>query len=86
MKKQALVKKCLTNNVCENFDSYFTLNLLKKNTRNKGILLKTPKIGLEFERKSFYIQSTFLFNNLPQSIRHFEDYDNFKYVLDSHFN
>ena len=29
MKKQAclLVKKCLTNYICENFDSYFTLNL-----------------------------------------------------------
>ena len=51
MKKQAclLVKKCLTNNVCE---------------KNKGILLKLPKIRLEFKRKSFYFQGAFLFNSL----------------------
>ena len=70
------MKKCLANNVCENFD--FNLNLHEKNTRNKGILMKLPKIRLEFEKKSFYFQGAFLFNSLPQSISHFEGYDYFK--------
>ena len=70
MKKQTclLVKKSMTNNICENFDSYFTLNLNEKKTRNNGILLKLSKIRLEFERKSVYFQGAFLFNSLPQSV------------------
>ena len=66
---------------CENFDSYFNLNLHEKNTLNKVILLNLPKIKLEFERKYFYFQSAFLFNSLPQPIRHFEDYDDFKCIM-----
>ena len=88
MKKQTclLVKKCLTNNICENFDSYFTLNLNEKKTRNNGILLKLSKIRLEFEKKSVYFQGAFLFNSLPQSIWNFEDFDDFKCALNSYFN
>ena len=44
---------------------------MKKNTQNKGILLKLAKIGPEFEKTSFYFQDSFLFNSLPQPIRHF---------------
>ena len=88
MKKQAcfLVKECLTNNVCQNLDSYFTLNLHEKNAQNKGILLKLPTIRLGFQRKSFYFQGAFLFNSLPQSTRYFEDYDDFKCAPNSYFN
>ena len=45
MKKQAclLMKKCLANNFCENFDSYFILNLHEKNTRNEGYFVETAK-------------------------------------------
>ena len=61
-------EKMFDKNICENFDSYFTLNLNEKKTRNNGILLKLSKIRLEFEKKSVYFQGAFLFNSLPQSI------------------
>ena len=52
----------------------------------RGILLKLPKIRLEFERKPFYFQGAFLFNSLPQSVRDFEDYYDFKCTLNFYFN
>ena len=57
-KKKAckLVRKCLDNELCYHFDGYFQINEHGKNTRNRNLLLKLPKINLEFGKKSFMYQ------------------------------
>ena len=46
MKKHSviLVKKCLNNEVCENFVTFFTIRNHEVNTRNNGFLLQVPRV------------------------------------------
>ena len=69
--KQAvlLVRKCLEKELCSNFDNYFSLNKHRQNTRNNNILVKLPKVKLEFAKNSFYFMGAKLYNSLPSENR-----------------
>ena len=55
MKRKACmtVRKCLGNDICSNFCGYFQVNDHDKDTRNKAILARLPRVKLEFNRQSF---------------------------------
>ena len=48
-----MVKKCIKENVCEKFTDYFETNDHNKSRRNKSLLLKVPKVKLEFANRRF---------------------------------
>ena len=49
-----IVRKCLDNKLCENFQQYFNLNSHNINTRNNEISIDLPKCKLEFSKCGFY--------------------------------
>ena len=53
MKRRACmtVRKCLGNDICSNFCGYFQVNDHDKGTRNKAILVRLPRVKLEFNRQ-----------------------------------
>ena len=55
--KQAvlLVRKCLDGDICVNFNDYFAINQHRMNTRNKNILVKTPKVKSRICKKLVFI-------------------------------
>jgi len=48
-----LVRKCLENQTCENFNDYFTKQLHDRVTRNNGFSLKVPKTKLKYAQCGF---------------------------------
>ena len=50
-------------------------------TRNNNLSLKLPKVRTEFGRKGFYFLGANAFNNLPLSVRLFENRSKFKNAL-----
>lgn len=72
------VKRCMLNDVCTPLKSYFMINEHGINTRNKGLLLKLPKVRLEFGRKSFLFLGAKLYNSIPRNIREVETFNSFK--------
>lgn len=62
------VKRCMLNDVCTPLKSYFMINEHGINTRNKGLLLKLPKVRLEFGRKSFLFLGAKLYNSTPRPV------------------
>ena len=87
MRKKAcmIVKQCLTDKVCSNFEKYFTINEHSMNTRNKNKLVKLP-LDLEFGKKSFKFLGAEVYNELPLFIRNCEKLANFKILLRQHFS
>ena len=73
-----LVRKCMNNIVCSNFDNYFVINEHSKKTRNSGYLLKVPKMKLELGKSTFKYAGTKLYNDLPLEIRKIEAFTTFK--------
>ena len=61
----------------------FRLMNMEKNTRNRNLRLKLPKINLEFGKKSFMYQGAKIYNDLPLKIRSSDT--NFKTLLKEHF-
>ena len=51
-----MLRKCIKENSCELFTDYLEVNVHHKSTRNKNMLLKVPKIRLEFPKQGFYFQ------------------------------
>ena len=80
-----LVRKCLTNNVCYNFNNYFKINNHVANTRNCNLLIKLPKVRLEYAKQSFYFMGVKTYNELPTNIRDTKSFSLYKKLLDSHF-
>ena len=78
------VRECLDNKVCSNFQGYFQTNNHCKGTRNNSILVKLPKVKLEYARKSFKFSAAKIYNELPKHIRVVGDYENFKKLLSEH--
>jgi len=78
LNKQAvlLVRRCLEQNLCSNFNYYFSLGQHRQNTRNNNILVKLPKVKLEFAKNGFYFMGAKLYNSLPSEIR--KNYIDFK--------
>ena len=66
--KRPLVRKCLNGNVCTNFQDYFRINEYNVRTRNRNILLQSPKVILDFAMNGFFFMSARLYNSLPKEI------------------
>ncbi len=59
------VRECLDKDVCSNFQGYFDIDNHCKRTRNNAILVKLPRVKLEFARKSFRFTAAKIYNDLP---------------------
>lgn len=55
--------------MCKAFNEYFKINIHGKMTRNNNVLVKLPKVKLEFARNSFFYFGAHLYNSLPLEIR-----------------
>ena len=75
------VKKCLDKNTCSPFKTYFQVNEHSMNTRNRNLLLKLPKVKLEFGKCSFKFMGAKLYNQLPISTREEISFSKFKSKL-----
>jgi hypothetical protein len=73
------VRKCLDGSTCSNYNNYF--QILSNRTRNNGILLKLPRLRLEYARGSFYYAGAVLYNELPCAIRTTQNFNKFKTML-----
>ena len=84
-KKRActIVSKVIQKHIDETFFNYF--QPLENNTRNKGILMRLPKVKLENGRKSFRFMGAKIFNELPIEIRHHVEGKTFSNILNEHF-
>ena len=80
------VRQCLGNDICSNFCGYFQVNDHDKDTRNKAILVRLPRVKLEFNRQSFRFAGAKIYNELPIEIRDVEDFKTFCHMLDNHFS
>ena len=87
IKKKAcvVVRKCLDKEICNNFQEYFEINEHNCGTRNNGIMLKCPKVKLEFARQAFRFSAAKIYNELPMQIRAEKDSKIFRDMLDSNF-
>ena len=81
-----LVRKCLDNDICENFQGYFELQLHKKQTRNSDWLIRLPCIKTEYTRKSFHFMGAKLYNELPIDVRKTESFKQYEELLKRHFS
>ena len=80
------VHQCLTNNVCKNFKNCFEVIESKINTRNRGTLIRLPKVKLEVTRKSFFFERGYEYNTLPREIRSEKNHKNFKAKIRKFYN
>lgn len=78
------VRECLDNKICSNFQGYFEINNHCKGTRNYSILVKLPKVKLEYATKSFRFSVAKIYNDLLKHLRAVEDYKEFKKLLNEH--
>ena len=76
----SFVQKCLYDEVCEPFQSYFKLKEQKRSTRNYSAVV-VPRFKLESARYSFYVQGALAFNNLPEEFQKEKDHSTFKTLL-----
>ena len=60
-----LVHKCIDNDICDLFKSYFTIQHHGKETRNNNNILKLPAIRTEYAHKSFYFMKLRSIMNYP---------------------
>ena len=71
------VRKCIDNNICENFHQYFTKINHGKHTRNNEFSLKLPAVRTEFAKKSTFFMAAQIYNKLPLDIRKIENFEQF---------
>ena len=57
-----IVRSCLDNITCENFNGYFELSNHTMNTRNRGYQVKLPRAKLYVAKKLFYYEGAKLYN------------------------
>ena len=81
-----LVRKCLDNDICENFQGYFELQKHKTKTRNSQCLIRLPSIKIEYARKSFHFMGAKLYNELPIEIRKTESFNHYEELLKKNFS
>ncbi|XP_057294623.1 uncharacterized protein LOC130623152 [Hydractinia symbiolongicarpus] len=79
------IRRCLDNDVCENFKNYFTKKNHTRNTRNNRNSLKLPNLRLEYARGSFCYTGAQIYNTLPLDIRKCESYNIFKSQLREYY-
>lgn len=73
-----LVRKCLENKVCENFNGYFNMISHDRGTRNNGCMLKIPSTKLQYAKTGFFCMGAKHYNELPIEIRKTENFNDFK--------
>ena len=81
-----LERRCIDNDVCDLFKSYFTVQHHGKETRNNNNILKLPAIRTEYARKSFYFMGAKIYNELPIELRRIENNQDFENKVTEHFN
>ena len=75
------VQKCVDGSTCSNFSDYFQVVNLYKNTGNNGLLLKVPRLKLEYARGSFYNTGSALYKELSRDIMSTQNFYQFKSML-----
>ena len=80
-----LVRECLDNDICENFQGYFELQQHKTQTRNSDCLIRLPCIKTEYARKSFHFMGAKLYIELPINVRKTESFKQYEELLKKHF-
>ena len=80
-----LVKKSLAGLLCDNFTGYFQYNMHNKSTKNQNLLLRVPKVKLEFAKFGFFSMGVKNFNALPIEIRQTSSFSDFKKQCDEFF-
>ena len=81
MKALQTVRKCLDGSTCSNFNDYFQVVNHHKKTRNNELLLKVPRLKLEYAGGSFYHTGNALYNELQRDIRSTQNFYKFKSML-----
>ena len=81
-----LVRKCLNNDICENFQGYFELEQHKTRTRNSECVIRLPGIKTEYARKSFHFMGVKLYNELPIDLRKTESFKQYEGLLKMYFS
>ena len=67
------------------FENYFEFLNTTVNTRKKIILLRFPKLKLEYGRRSTRCLGVKIFNDLPIEVRRHCKEKNFNSILQNHF-
>lgn len=80
-----LVKKCLNGEVCENFETFFTIRNHKVNTRNNGLMLQVPKVRLQLAKFGFRSMGVKFYNELPIEHRQAESSTTFRKLVTDYF-
>ena len=73
-----LVRKYLDGKTCPSFVNYFTTHKHAKSSRNIDLLVKIPRIKLEFDRSGFFFIGGDIYNSLPIEIRQAEAFTDFR--------
>jgi hypothetical protein len=80
-----LVKKCLNNEVCESFLTFFTIRNHEINTRNNGFLLQVPRVRLQLAKFGFRSMGVKIYNKLPIEHRQTESSTTFRKLVTDYF-
>lgn len=88
IKKHAviLVRKCMSDTVCCNFENFFQVKSHSKNTRNNNYQLTVPKVKLEVMRSGFKFMGVKIYNDLPMEIRKENSLQDFIRKTKNYFN
>ena len=78
-------RKCLSGDICENFQSYFRVQNHQINTRNNKCMLILPKMRTEFAKRSAEYMCSKIYNELPLDVRKEENFNKFKFLVKHHF-
>ena len=81
-----MVRKCLDNDICENFQGYFELQQQKTQARNSECLIRLPCIEAGCARKSFNFMGAKLYNEPPIDLRKTESFKQYEDLLKKHFS
>ena len=81
----SFVHKKVMGEIDDSFENYFEFLNTTVNTRNKNILLRLPKLKLEYGRRSTKYLGAKIFNDLPIEVRRHCKEKNFNSILKNHF-
>ena len=79
------IRKCLDNDVCDNFKNYFQLQEHSINTRNNRNILVIPKMRTEFGKKLFMYMGAKVYNELPLEIRKERNFKKYVGLIQLHY-
>ena len=80
-----LVAQTLNGEICEPFESYFTIQQHEKNTRNNCTNILIPSFKTEYARKGFQYMAAHTFNQLPIDIRKSVNLSSYNGLISNYF-